>query len=151
MDAVTDAVLLASRVLVAVAARSLAAVSDDVTLPQYRAMVILASRGPQLIGALAEQLDVNPSTASRLCERLVRKGLVSRQSPPTSRREVEISLTPAGQEVIENVMTRRRREIARIITAVPADQRGHLVEALQAFGTAAGEVPQQAWSLGWST
>src|SRR4051794_17698243 len=73
LDAVTDAVLLASRVLVAVAARSLAEVTDDVTLPQFRALVVLASQGPQLIGSLAEQLDVNPSTASRLSERLVRK------------------------------------------------------------------------------
>jgi len=94
LDAVTDAVLVASRVLVAVAARSLAAVSDDVTLPQYRAMVVLASRGPQLMGALAEHLDVNPSTASRLCDRLVRKHLVSRNPPPTSRRHRPPTATP---------------------------------------------------------
>ena len=42
----TDALLTASRALVAVAARSLAAVDDDVTLPQYRALVVLAVAGP---------------------------------------------------------------------------------------------------------
>src|SRR5437764_5380430 len=136
LDAVTDAVLVASRVLVAVAARSLAAVSDDVTLPQYRAMVVLASRGPQLMGALAEHLDVNPSTASRLCDRLVRKHLVSRNPPPTSRREVEITLTDAGRRVIDMVTTKRRQEIARIISGIPPRRRTQLVDALQAFGTA---------------
>ena len=46
-DELVDTVLAASRALVAVAARSLAAAGDDVTLPQYRALVVLAARGPQ--------------------------------------------------------------------------------------------------------
>lgn len=149
-DEVTDAVLLASRVLVAVAARSLADVSDDVTLPQYRALVVLASRGPQPLGALAEQLDVTPSTATRLCDRLVRKGLVDRRPSETSRREVEVSVTDAGRDIVDSVTRRRRREIGRILEAVPADRQMQLVEALHDFASAAGEVPEQAWSLGWS-
>ena len=40
---VTDAVLRASRALVGVAARSLAEVEDTVILPQFRALVVLAS------------------------------------------------------------------------------------------------------------
>ena len=46
-DALVDAVLGASRVLVAVAARSLADAGEDVTLTQYRSLIVLASRGPQ--------------------------------------------------------------------------------------------------------
>ena len=45
-EPVVDAVLTASRVLVAVAARSLAEVAEEVTLTQYRSLVVLASRGP---------------------------------------------------------------------------------------------------------
>ena len=66
----------------AVAARSLAAVDDDVTLPQYRALVVLAARGPQLVGQLADTLAVHPSTATRLCDRLVVKKLVERAVSP---------------------------------------------------------------------
>ena len=43
-DLVVDAVLNASRVLVAVAARSLGDVAEEVTLTQYRTLVVLASR-----------------------------------------------------------------------------------------------------------
>ena len=150
LDAVTDAVLLASRVLVAVAAQSLAEVSDDLTLPQYRALVVLASQGPQLMADLATALDVNPSTASRLCDRLVRKHLVRRVPSPVSRREVEVSISDAGSSIVDSVTKRRRRAIARILRAVPTGQRASMVESLRAFGTAAGEVPEQAWSLGWS-
>ena len=46
-DLIVDAVLTASRVLVAVAARSLGDVADEVTMTQYRTLVVLASRGPQ--------------------------------------------------------------------------------------------------------
>jgi hypothetical protein len=46
-DELVDTVLAASRALVAVAARSLAAAGDEVTLPQYRALIVLAAAGPQ--------------------------------------------------------------------------------------------------------
>ena len=42
----TDAVLVASRALVGVAARSLAETEDTVTLVQYRALVLLAALAP---------------------------------------------------------------------------------------------------------
>ena len=150
LDAVTDAVLTASRVLVAVAARSLAEASDDVTLPQFRALVVLASQGPQLLGSLAQQLDVNPSTASRLCDRLQKKKLVERRTAENSRRETEVSLSDKGREMVDLVTRRRRVAITRILISVPERQRASMVKALQAFNDAAGEVPEQSWSLGWA-
>src|SRR5215475_3646406 len=92
VESVVDAVLRASRVLVAVAARSLAAIDHDVTLPQYRALVVLGSRGPQRPTELAEALAVHPSTVTRLCDRLVAKRLVHRGESPANRREVSIRL-----------------------------------------------------------
>ena len=59
-DELVDTVLAASRALVAVAARSLAAAGDEVTLPQYRALVVLAAQGPQ---GTAELPDVRPAGA----------------------------------------------------------------------------------------
>ena len=48
-----EAVLAASRVLIGVAARSLAAVEDTVTLTQVRALVIIGCRGQLDLAALA--------------------------------------------------------------------------------------------------
>lgn len=72
------AVLAASRSLVAAATRSLGAVAEETTIAQYRALVVLPSRGPQRIVDLAVALDVTPSTAGRMSDRLVRKGLIRR-------------------------------------------------------------------------
>lgn len=45
VDAVTDAMLTASRLLVAVSTRSIAAVDESITIPQFRLLVVLSSRG----------------------------------------------------------------------------------------------------------
>ena len=60
-EAAVDAVLTASRTLIAVATSSLGAAAEDTTIAQYRALVVLASRGPQRMTDLAGALDVTPS------------------------------------------------------------------------------------------
>ncbi len=144
-DEVVSAVLRASRVLVAVAVRSLAAVDDDVTLPQYRALVVLASRGPQRPSTLAQALGVHPSTATRLCDRLVAKRLVRRSESAVSRREVSIELAPKGRRLVDAVTDRRRAEIAQIVSNVPDSERAATVRALHALGEAAAEPTDAAW------
>ncbi len=144
-----DAVLGASRALVAVAARSLATVADDVTLAQYRVLIELASRGPQRVADLATALSVDRSTATRMCERLVRKHLVHRRRLSEDRRVVRVSLSAAGVELVMEVSRRRRQEIAAIVQRIPSAHRPPVLDALRAFAAAAGEVPEQDWSLGW--
>src|SRR5690242_14026398 len=100
-DAVVDSVLSASRALVAVAARSLAAAEEQVTLAQYRALVVLASRGRQRALDLAEALDVNQSTVTRMCDRLERKGLISRVRPADNRRIVITAISPVGRQLVD--------------------------------------------------
>jgi DNA-binding MarR family transcriptional regulator len=148
-EQLVDAVLGASRALVAVAARSLAELADDVTLAQYRVLVELASRGPQRSADVAEALGVERSTAGRMCDRLVRKGLVQRHRGSADRRAVRISLTKAGHILVDEVTRRRRAEIARILRHMPKADRRPVLVALRAFADAAGEVPEQDWSLGW--
>jgi DNA-binding MarR family transcriptional regulator len=149
LDPIVDAVLTCSRVLVAVAARSLADLDEEVTLTQFRSLVVLASRGPQVMAALAEALGVTPPTASRLCDRLVRKGLIRRRADRADRRQVRVALTEAGRRMVDVVTERRRSELATLLASVPPDARRSVVEGLQLVASAAGEVPEQDWSTGW--
>jgi DNA-binding MarR family transcriptional regulator len=155
IDAITDAVLTASRLLVAISARSIASVNDSVTLPQFRLLVVLATRGQQKVTELAEALGVNPSTATRSIDRLLEAGLVDRQTNPESRREMRISLTRTGRRVVREVTRRRREEIARIVARMPHTHRRGLVRALTAFSQAGGEPPagaspHEAGDLDWA-
>lgn len=149
-DAIVDAVLSASRVLVAVAARSLGDVAEEVTLTQYRTLVVLASRGPQGLAALAEAVDVAPPTATRMCDRLIRKGLIVRRHDRGDRRLIRLTLSNKGRDLVGAVTKRRRAEIAHLLEAIPTDQQSALVNSLQRLAAAGGEVPEQDWSAGWN-
>jgi DNA-binding MarR family transcriptional regulator len=139
LEELTDVVLLASRALIAVASRSIAAIDDAVTLPQFRALVVLDGNGGTCrVGELGNELRIKPSTATRLCDRLVARRLVRRAVDPTNRREVTITLTAAGRRLVADVTARRRREIAAIVARVPPAQRATIVEGLAAFRDAAG-------------
>ena len=118
-DEVIGAIILASRAMVAIAVRSLAGNPDDVTLPQYRTLVVLTFGGPRRLADLAEALGVSPSTATRMCDRLVRKELVSRTRDELDRREVKLAITALGRTVVSNVIERRRAEASDMLEAIP--------------------------------
>ncbi|WUG04866.1 MarR family transcriptional regulator [Streptomyces sp. NBC_00306] len=154
VDAVTRAVLTASRLLVAVSARSLAAVEDRVTLPQFRLLVVLSTHGPAKLVVLANRLGVKPSTAMRMIDRLIASGLADRQTNPGNRRETVLRLTPEGRDLVQDVTGRRRREIEAIVRRIVPEQRVALVEALTAFNEAGSEPAVEAADsamhpLGW--
>jgi DNA-binding MarR family transcriptional regulator len=140
-----DAVLTASRSLIAVATRSLGAAAEETTIAQYRALVVLASRGPQRMVDLAGALDVAPSTAGRMCDRLVRKGLIRRHRARGDRRAVMVAVTAAGRDVVDQATARRRALIADILAKLPAGTQEAVARALRTFAEAAGEVPDSQW------
>jgi DNA-binding MarR family transcriptional regulator len=138
-DPVVEALLRASRALVAITARSLTSVNEDVTLPQFRSLVVLATAGPQTVSALADRLAVHASTMTRMCNRLVTRGLVVRAPSAVDRREVVIALTTMGTSVVEHVMATRRRELDEVVRRMGDDDRQAVVVALNKFSQAAGE------------
>lgn len=144
-----DALLSASRAFVAVADRSLSAYEGDVTLSQYRALVILSARGPQRVGDLAAALAVSQPNATRMCLRLSGKGLVRRSRSTADRRTVRVSVTDEGRHVVSEVGVARRAELARIVKEMDIAGTDHVIQALRAFTSAAGEVPEDGWALGW--
>lgn len=152
IDQYVSALLTASRALVAISARSLASVEDHVTVPQFRALVVASTRGETNLNRLADDLGVAPSSAVRMIDRLLAAGLVTRRQNPHNRREVLIGLTPAGAGIVETVTSARRRELARVVASMPANERSPLIEALDAFARATGEPPGllgDARRLGW--
>lgn len=139
LDVITDALLTASRLLLAVSARSIGQVDETITIPQFRTLVILSNRGPVNLATLAGLLGVQPSATGRMVDRLVAAGLIDRLPHPTSRRELLAALTKRGREVVRRVTAYRRAEIAAIVEKMPPAERHGLVRALTAFTAAGGE------------
>jgi DNA-binding MarR family transcriptional regulator len=148
-EELTEAIIVASRAMVAIAQRSLTAAEHDVTLPQYRTLVVLAYDGSARLADLAAHLSVSPSTATRMCDRLVRKGLVTRTRDDIDRREVKLDLTEAGRNLVHQVMERRREDVQTFLSDIPAGSRRALVSSLQVLARAVGEAPDLHWAPGW--
>ena len=144
--------MLAARALVGISARSLVDVDDLVTPPQLRVLVMIASRGPLNLGAVARGLGVHPSNATRACDRLVVAGLLDRRDDPADRRNLLLQLTEEGRTLVDQIMDRRRHAIAEVLDRMPALQRTALIPVLVTFAEAAGEMDDEhLWSLGWTT
>jgi DNA-binding MarR family transcriptional regulator len=133
------ALLAASRVLVAMAAGSIEASPVEVTLNQYRALVVLATRGPVQMAELGRELAISPSSATRLVERLERKDLVVRSVSETSRRSIDLTLQPRGEELVASVMAERRRQFDALLDAVPERRRRSMQRAFADLARLAGE------------
>ncbi len=134
-----DAALTASRALLGVVARSMAEVLDEVTLPQFRVLVVLSTEGTLRVGTLAERMGAVPSTFSRSVDRMVAAGWLVRSGNPENRREVLVDLTPAGHRLVSSVTQRRRDEIRTLLGRLTPQQRDQVSEALELFNQAAGE------------
>lgn len=134
-----EAVMRASRALVGISAASIAEVDDVVTVPQLRVMMMIATRGAVNLGAVAAGLQVSASNASRICDRLLKVGMVDRRDDPADRRHITLTLTSDGQALIDRVIRHRRTAIRRILRQLSARQRDQLTSALNDFADIAGE------------
>jgi DNA-binding MarR family transcriptional regulator len=150
-EALVRALLAVSRCMVALAARNLTALGFDVTLAQYRTLVLLATGGPQRSADLAKELDVAPSTLTRMCDRLERKDLVRRFHRDNDRRSTWLGLTTAGRDLVGMVMRERLRELAEIVARAEVEATPQSLELLDRFVEAAGELPDTPWWERWET
>ncbi|WP_442110819.1 MarR family winged helix-turn-helix transcriptional regulator [Pseudomonas sp. NUPR-001] len=75
----------------------------DVSVTQCYAVETLVKQGPLRLQALAEEMFLDKSTASRVVDTLERKGYVSRVEDPEDRRAVRVQATDAGADLYERI------------------------------------------------
>ena len=139
LAAATDAVLRAARALVGITASSVADVEATVSLPQLRVLVLLHTRGPMKLATLAAAASVNPSNASRACDRLISSGLLVRDSGPGDRRTVTLEPTDEGHALVERVFAHRRTAVEEVLRSMAPDEWATVAAALDRFAEVAGE------------
>lgn len=82
--------------------------ATDLTLPQWRVLVIVADEDGVRIGELARRLGVAEPSASRFVRRLERHGLVTVERDETDRRATNVRLSDRGRQTRDIVLDRRR-------------------------------------------
>ena len=99
------------------------------TYPQYLVLLVLLEQPMMTSGALARALKLDAGTLTPLLKRLAAAGLVARERRAQDERVVEISLTPAGRALHDDLV--RAREGVVCSTGLAAAELASLRVALQ--------------------
>jgi MarR family transcriptional regulator, organic hydroperoxide resistance regulator len=91
----------------------------ELTLVQWRVLVIASQTEGLRIGELAAHLGISIPSTSRLVRRIEAQGLVTAVRAEDDRRATNIALTRAGREIVGAVVRRRRGLIGRALSAEP--------------------------------
>jgi DNA-binding MarR family transcriptional regulator len=134
-----EALQEATRVLVGVALRSVDVLAGAVSLPQLRVLAVLADLGQARSARVATALGLEPSTITRLVDRLVSAGHVTRVMDPSNRSAVILELTTSGRGLVADVAAWRQAELRRILLRLEPDDRAALTTAVWRLLRAAGE------------
>jgi len=104
--------------------------ADEITDTQFIVLRAL-KKGPCNTSFLAHMLGVTLSAVTALINRLHKMGLVNRERQEKDRRQVWISITPKGLQVLNDVEERRNLLLAVYLSHVPEAKRQQLLALLR--------------------
>lgn len=104
-----------------------------VSVPQWVVLRCLFDVEASPLNELAREVGVDGGALSRMVERLVQKGLVSREADPADRRAVRIRLTDAGRKLVPVLAREADRNDAAFFCVVDADERARLLATVKAL------------------
>jgi len=112
---------------------------SGVTVPQCYAMQILRGEGELAQGELAGRLGIDPSSATRAVDILVRNGNVERvRTEDGDRRKVMLRLSPAGEALTDKLMKTGDDLFAGFLSQFSRGERRELVRLLGKLADAIG-------------
>ncbi len=130
----------ATRGLLALNVSVLERMEKRIGLAPLRALRSLDRLGPCLVTELGADLDLLPSTASRLSDRLAEAGYITRRVSPTNRRATLLELTDAGRAVLDELIALRVQAFGEVTQRMAEADRAALIQGTSAFTAAHGEL-----------
>jgi DNA-binding MarR family transcriptional regulator len=91
---------------------------------------VLIYGGPQTVTGLARREGVATPTMTRIVDALVRDALVERAAVPGDRRQVRLTATDAGRQLLERGRARRIERLAAEVGELKPKQQKALERAL---------------------
>lgn len=101
------------------------------THPQYLVMLALWEKSPRTLSELADELAMDPATASPLVKRLEAQGLIHRSRRADDERRLDIVLTDQGQALREQALLVPGKVLARLGMSI--DQVSEIRDAIKPF------------------
>jgi len=101
------------------------------TQAQWRAIARLSRAEGMTQVELAERLEIQPITLTRLIDRLEKAGWVERRTHPLDRRAVQLYLAPRSQPILEEMHARAAETLSEATRGVAASAQKQLLETLE--------------------
>lgn len=108
-----------------------ACASVGLTPAQYGVLTVLAAEPGLDQTRLSRALAFDKVTVMRVLKGLEERGLVSRERSAISRRQMTVSLTPQGHELLAAAREPAERAYQRLLSPLTPAQRRQLIELLQ--------------------
>ncbi|HEQ60751.1 MAG TPA: MarR family transcriptional regulator [Firmicutes bacterium] len=116
----------------------------DISGTQLFALLVLRERGSVTITELAQILEVSPPSASAMVDRLVEKGILTRQHSREDRRKVLVQVSPAAAEQLDQVHEEILQAFAALVEKIGPETAQQWCEVLE-------RVQQALIDEGWGT
>lgn len=104
------------------------------SLPQFRALVILERYPESALCVIADSLAATPPTVSRIISGLVRKGYVRRLSDKTDRRRLSLVLTERGRRITKTARESTQQAVAGLLKDGSDGELNRVMETLEFLG-----------------
>ena len=108
----------------------------DMTLSQCNALIEVGRAGVLSVNQLADRLNLDKSTASRVSDKLVLDDLLLRQDDPNDRRYVVLQLTDRGTKTYTNLENRMTAYFEEVMADVDPSEREAMLKGLQTLAAA---------------
>lgn len=118
----------------------------DYSVSQVLALQELQSSRQTLV-ELTDKLNLDRSTVSRLTEQLVQSGLVHREQNIHNRREVILSITPKGENILNELTRQSIRFIEQFLQYIPDSEHPQLITSFQHLVSALSKYRMHSSSL----
>ncbi len=103
----------------------------DLTPPEMRSLMWLSRRGMSAMTDFSEGIDVPLSTATRIVNRLVKKGIVVRRRSDHDRRIVEIDLSPEAHKHRMQYFEKRLAALSAVLEPLTREDRETVLSLLE--------------------
>jgi DNA-binding MarR family transcriptional regulator len=119
----------------AVAARLLERSLDEMTLPQFRVLSLIAS-SPERAGRIASLAGVSRPSLTGVLDGLTQRGWVRRVEVDGDRRGVSLEITADGRAALDRAQAATGERLADVLDLLDVADRGAVLDGLALLGQA---------------
>ena len=124
--------------------RTIMGAGFSLTSLQTEALSVVEKNNNLTMGEFAQNILIVQSSATRIADELVRRGLLTRSEDNGDRRVNRLQITPGGQLALEKVRNESQYLLKKVLERMSSGEQKALIDGLQAFVNAVTEVERES-------